>query len=438
MRLSKRVKAVATVGLVLAASATAHADWLSDAATQFEGALASGSWTFALLLIFGAGLLTSLTPCVYPMIAITVSVFGAAQAKSKLHGAGLSTMYVLGMCALFTPLGLIVGLGGGVLGEGLSNPWVVGALSLIFLAMAASMFGAFELALPPSLQNRLAQMGGLGPKGAFVLGLVGGLIAAPCTGPVLTVLLAWIGTTQNALLGGSALFLYAVGLGLPTWLVGTFAINLPKSGPWLDSIKSFFGIVMVIMAIWFARSFFGLSHVVERTPTWFLAFAILLGLGLALGAVHLSFHGATRAVFIRKAAGVALAVAGGLGLTLWFSALPPGAKIPWMEDYEAARALAERENKPLLVDFGADWCQACGELDRYTFSDPRVVAEGRRFVPVRLDLSQRGVPGWEVLASYEQRGLPLVVLHHKDGEESARVTGFIEAEQMLQLMRAVR
>lgn len=438
MSLAKRViPAAAAAGLVLAVSATAEADWLSDAAKEFETALASGSWSFALLLAFGAGLLTSLTPCVYPMIAITVSVFGASQAKSKLHGAGLSTMYVLGMCALFTPLGLIVGLGGGVLGEGLSNPWVVGVLCLIFLAMAASMFGAFELALPPSLQNRLAQMGGLGPKGAFVLGLVGGLIAAPCTGPVLTVLLAWIGTTQNALLGGGALFLYAVGLGLPTWLVGTFAINLPKSGPWLDSIKSFFGIVMVVMAIWFARDFLGLTHVVERTPTWLLAFVVLLGLGLALGAVHLSFHGASKATLARKTAGVALAVVGGLGIILWFGALPPGAKIPWMEDYQAARALAEREDKPLLVDFGASWCGACGELDRYTFSDPRVVAEGRRFVPVRLDLSQRGVPGWDVLADYEQRGLPLVVLHHSNGEESSRVTGFIEAEQMLQLMRAV-
>src|SRR5690606_32338698 len=188
----------------------------------------------------------------------------------------------------------------GVLGEGLSNPWVVGVLCLIFLAMAASMFGAFELALPPSLQNRLAQMGGLGPKGAFVLGLVGGLIAAPCTGPVLTVLLAWIGTTQNAILGGGALFLYAVGLGLPTWLVGTFAISLPKSGAWLDSIKSFFGIVMVGAALWFARDFIGLRDLVERTPTWILASVVLLGIGLALGAVHLSFYGADKATFARK------------------------------------------------------------------------------------------------------------------------------------------
>jgi thiol:disulfide interchange protein DsbD len=439
----RAVTALSIVVLALAVSATAQADWLSDATRSFEEALASGSWGFALLLAFAAGLLSSLTPCVYPMIAITVSIFGASQAKTKLHGAGLSTMYVLGMCALFTPAGLVVGLTGGVFGAELGNPWVVGFLAIVFLAMAASMFGAFELALPPSLQNRLAQMGGLGPKGAFVLGLVGGLIAAPCTGPVLTVLLAWIGTTQNAVLGGGALFLYAVGLGLPTWLVGTFAISLPKSGAWLDSIKSFFGIVMVGAALWFARDFIGLRDLVERTPTWILASAVLLGLGLALGAVHLSFHGADKATLARKASGIALSVAGGLGVVLWLGAppvLPPGAEIHWMDDYEEARALAEREDRPLLVDFGASWCGACQELDRHTFSDRRVIAEGRRFVPVRLDLSsgEEKTRGERILAQYNQRGLPLVVLHHAGGEESARVTRFVEAEQMVQLMRAVR
>lgn len=432
--------ALLSAGLVLGLTATAHADWMADATASFEQALSSGSWGFALALAFGAGLLTSLTPCVYPMIAITVSVFGASQAKTKLQGAGLSTMYVLGICALFTPLGLGVALTGGVFGAGLANPWVVGFLAIVFLTMAASMFGAFELALPPSLQNRLAQMGGLGPKGAFVLGLVGGLIAAPCTGPVLTVLLAWIGTTGDAALGGGALFLYALGLGLPTWLVGTFAINLPKSGAWLDSIKSFFGIVMIIAALWFARDFIGLTHLVPRTSTFILAFVVVLGIGLALGGVHLSFHGGDKATLARKVGGIALSVVGGLGIVLWLGAVPPGAQIPWMTDYEAARTLADQQDKPLLVDFGASWCGACGELDRHTFSDPRVVAEGRRFVPVRLDLSsgEEKERGERVLATYNQRGLPLVVMHDSEGAEQSRVTGFIEADQMLELMQAVR
>ncbi len=442
MRLSTRAVPALLAGVaVLATAATARADLMTDLVAPFEEAMTSGSWGLALGIMFLAGVLTSLTPCVYPMIAITVSVFGASEAKSKLHGAGLSTMYVLGMCALFTPVGVFAGMTGSVFGSQLSSPWFVFPLAILLIAMAASMFGAFELNLPPSIQNKLATMGGLGPKGAFVLGLVGGLIAAPCTGPIISGLLTYIARTQNAFFGGLAFFAYALGLGLLTWVVGTFAVNLPKSGPWLEGVKSFFGIVMVGVALWFARDFIGIAHVVERTSTWILASAIVLALGLALGAVHLRFHGASPATIARKGGGIALAVAGGLGLALWFGAppvLPPGAEIEWMEDYQAARELAQSEGKPLLVDFGASWCGACGELERETFSDPRVVAEGLRFVPVRLDLSRRGVPGWDVLETYEQQGLPLVVMHDSSGDEAARVTSFIEAERMLQIMREVR
>jgi thioredoxin:protein disulfide reductase len=449
---SRRIRtglfALAALGLVFAVAGTARADWLNDLSAPFERALSSGSWGLALVLMFLAGLATSLTPCVYPMIAITVSVFGASQAKSKLHGAGLSTMYVLGMCALFTPIGLAVGLGGGILGDELTSFWVVGPLALLFIAMALAMFGAFELSLPASIQNRLAQMGGLGPKGAFVLGLVGGLIAAPCTGPVLGGLLGWIATTQNAFFGAAALFVYALGLGLPTWLVGTFAIGLPKSGRWLEATKSVFGLVMVGAALWFLRDFIrvggtSLADLVLRTPPYLGGALALLALGLALGAVHLSYHGANGLTIARKSAGIAFAVVGGMGLVLWLSAppvLPPGTEIAWMEDYEAARSLADRENRPLLVDFGASWCGACEELERDTFSDPRVVAEGQRFVPVRIDLSPgRDIArGRAILGRYEQHGLPLVVLHHTSGEEAARITSFVEAERMLQLMRRVQ
>jgi thiol:disulfide interchange protein DsbD len=440
--LATRWAAPLAAGLVLLTATTAQADWANDIKTLFDEALASESWGLALGMVFVGGLLTALTPCVYPMIAITVSVFGASTAKSKLHGAGLSTMYVLGTCALFTPLGLVAGLSGGVFGEQLANPWIVIPLAVLFVVLAASMFGAFEMNLPPALQNRLAQMGGLGPKGAFVLGLVGGLIAAPCTGPVLSGLLIWIGTSGNAGFGAAALFVYALGLGLPTWLVGTFAINLPKSGQWLEWVKSFFGMVMVGAALWFVKDFIHLGELVQRTTTWLAAGGILLVVGLSIGAVHLSFHGANAVTMARKGGGIAATVAGGLILALWLNAapvLPPGTEIAWMSDFEAAQARARQEGRPLLVDFGASWCAACEELDRHTFSDPRVVAEGQRFVPVRVDLSpgQDVARGRALLARYEQRGLPLVVLHDSRGGEAARVTEFVEAERMLQLMRAV-
>ena len=186
----------------------------------FTRTLAKGP-AYAIFAAFVGGLLVCLTPCVYPMIAITVSVFGARESKSRAEAMGLSTSFVLGIAAMFTPLGLVAGLTGSLFGSALSNPIVVWTISAIFLALAASMFGAFEFVLPSGLTNRLAQVGGIGFGGAFLLGLVSGVIAAPCTGPVLTGILLWIGKSRSAGLGAAVLFAFSIGLGIPFWLVGT-------------------------------------------------------------------------------------------------------------------------------------------------------------------------------------------------------------------------
>lgn len=443
MRGRQVVAWVASLGVLLLA-ARAQADWLTDLQAPFEEALRSGSWGPALGLAFVAGMATSLTPCVYPMIVITVSVFGARQAKSRVEGMLLSTSFVLGIAALFTPLGIVAALTGGIFGGDLLTSPIVGiVLALIFLALAASMFGAFELNLPPSLQNKLATVGGVGHKGAFALGLVSAVIAAPCTGPVLAVLLAWVGTSGNVALGGLALFVYALGLGLLFWLVGTFAVSLPKSGRWLEWVKSVFGVLMIVMALWYLRLLLPagwLPH--ERATWWGVGAVVALIVGLGIGAVHLSYHDASTGKKVRKTLGIALAVAGLLGAVLWVRAmppLPPDARMTWASDIDAARTLAAREGKPMLVDFGADWCEACGELDRHVFTDPRVVSQSRRFVTLRVDLSAHSVTPQkrELLASYNQRGLPLVVMHDSEGNEVHRVTGFLEAERFLQLMQEV-
>lgn len=432
---------VAVVALLALASNTAHADTLSDLERPFSDALQSGSYLYALVLIFGAGIATSLTPCVYPMIAITVSVFGARKTESRRKGALLSTVFVLGIAALFTPLGLVAATTGGVFGSALSSPVVLVGLSVLFLVLAASMFGAFELDLPSGLKNRLASVGGVGYRGAFVIGFASALIAAPCTGPVLGFLLTWVGTTGNVGFGALALFVYALGLGLLFWIVGTFSVSLPKSGRWLDWIKSVFGIVMVVAAIYYVRDLIpGLSDLAERSTRALVLGAGLLLAGLALGAVHLSFHYTSAAEKARKGVGVTAAVVGMVVLLGYMQALPEGAKLAWDEDFVAAIARARNEQRPMLIDFSASWCGACQELEHKTFSDPRVVREGENFIAVRVDLSPgKDTPAKrELLASYQHRGLPLVVLHNPKGEAAGKITSFVEPDEMLNLMQTAR
>ncbi len=423
--------------LPLLLASTASADWLADLEAPFREALSGGHVALALGFVFLAGLATSLTPCVYPMIAITVSVFGARQSSSRTQAAMLSTVFVLGIASLFTPLGIVVALTGGVFGSTLSSPVVLVGLALLFSALALGMFGAYEFALPPALSNRLAQVGGSGYKGAFGLGFVSGLVAAPCTGPVLAALLTWVGTTGDVAFGAAALFLYALGLGVLFWLVGTFAVSLPKSGPWLEGVKSFFGIVMLVMALYYLRDLLPVQMPHVRNGGWLLGAIATLLLGLGLGAVHLSFHDPSRARRLRKGIGVFLAVGGAFAAVGWAEALPPGAKIAWREDFQRAREEALRQRRPMLVDFSASWCGACGELERETFSDPRVVSAARPFVAVKVDLS----PGKDspekrdLLAGYEQRGLPLVVVHDCEGKEVGRVTSFAPPEQVLSLLK---
>ncbi len=433
---------VGLVGFVLAFMPETHAsaDTLTELTAPFADALQGGSYLGALGLIFVAGLATSLTPCVYPMIAITVSVFGARQAESRAKAALLSTAFVLGIAALFTPLGVVSALTGSAFGSALASPWVVGTLSALFAVMALSMFGLFDLALPTVLQNRLAQAGGFGVRGAFVLGFVNGLIAAPCTGPVLAVLLTWVATTGNVAFGAVALFIYAIGIGVLFWFVGTFAVTLPKSGRWVEWTKSAFGIAMLALAFYYLRGVLPYPRPAVRDDTWLAAaFGLLVG-GVFVGAIHLSFKGGAWSARVRKAVGVGACVAGVLGIVGWTQALPPGAHIGWVDDFEVGKAQALAEQRPMLVDFGADWCGACQELEHDVLSDPRVVAEAQRFVTVRVDLStdKATEDKWELLKGYQQPGLPLVVLHHSDGTEAARVTGLVESDEFLEMMSTVR
>jgi thioredoxin:protein disulfide reductase len=402
----------------------------------FARGLARGPLSAGLTAFVG-GLLVCLTPCVYPMIAITVSVFGARQSKSRLHAMGLSTAFVLGISAMFTPLGVVAGYTGSLFGAALSSPWVLALVAIVFLALAASMFGAFDFVLPSGLNNKLAELGGVGYGGAFLVGAVSGLIAAPCTGPVLTGILLWIGKTKSASFGAAALFAFSLGLGLPFWLVGTFAVSLPKGGRWMVAVKSVFGIILSVAALYFLKSAIPeLAHMSFASPAFAVGAAALVAVGLLLGAVHLSFEKGATAIAVRKATGIVASVIGLFLLVAWLEA--PRGRLSWEPSEEVARIRAETERRPMLIDFTAEWCGACKELSRITFSDPTVMEEAQRFVAVQVDATNEDDDAVDrVKNRYRVVGLPTVVLLGSDGRERARFTEFVPPDRFLTAIRAV-
>jgi thiol:disulfide interchange protein DsbD len=414
--------------------------------TAFQRALAHGTFA-ALAASYVFGLATSLTPCVYPMIAITVSVFGAREAKSRLQGTLLSLSFVVGIVCLFAPLGVASALLGRGFGSALGDPRVVAGIAIVFLALSASLFGAFDIALPSTWNNRLASVGGGGFGGAFLLGLVCGLVAAPCVGPFLFSLLGWIATTRNVALGSAAMAFYGLGLGTLFFVVGAFAVNLPKAGAWMMGIKWAGGVVLAYLALAYVRDALPAGALGgARGSSAFGAIAIgLTVLGLLLGGVHVAAErrrspiaGWSKAA---KLGSIVPSVLGILMLTTWWQArAADGGAMMWETSEAHAVDRAAAEHRPLLIDFGATWCAACKELERDTFRDPRVRDEGARFVALHVDATNEDDP--EVSRVRQKygatEGLPVVVLLASDGREAARFTEFVPPERFVAALEHVR
>ncbi len=402
--------------------------------------LASGSW-LAFAAAFGGGVLTSLTPCVYPLIPITVSIFGARASASRAQAMGLSGLYVLGIAAMYSALGVGAALTGKAFGSVMQSPWVIGGIAVIFAAMAASMFGAFELRLPAGLQARLSAVGGTGYAGALGMGLVAGVIAAPCTGPVLAAALTYVAAKGSVAFGMGIMFVYALGMGLLFFLIGAFSVSLPKSGPWMEAVKGVFGVALLAAAGIFLRDAFpAVKPLFSAARGAALVAAGAAGLGILLGAVQASFAGPAREKLL-KAAGIALAV-GGIVYASGSASARTGAAaadFAWIRQDEAgALALARAEGRPVIIDFWADWCAACKELDRDAWSDPRVREEARRFVTLKMDGSQENDAFQRAFDRYGVVGMPTVIFIDASGREMpARITGAVGADEMLKWMRAV-
>ena len=410
--------------------------------------------TFAIL--FSAGVLTSLTPCVYPLIPITVGVFGARQADHRARSVGLSATYVGGIAAMYSALGVFAALSGKAFGSALSSPWVVAILAVFLVALAASMFGAFEIALPSSVQEKLQAVKGGGFGGAFGMGLVAGIVAAPCTGPVLAGVLTYVATTHSAVLGFWMLFTYALGMGVLFFVLGTTSLRLPRSGAWMETVKSVLGVALIAAAVTLLlpllprRGELPFDGRTVALVSAVLAFGAVLG-----GAFSLSFHGDSREKALKGLALIALFAA--IGLQFGWAGTPRGdrsdaaqARIQWFDDEAKAVATAKATGKPMVIDFFADWCEACKQLDVQTFSDPVVKKEvAEKFVALRIDSTKDTDENERLQKKYGIPGLPTVLLLACKDEPKpqaecsipqdgpGRVTGFIEPPEMLSRMRQV-
>lgn len=439
----RRSYAVLPAALVLLVPALALADGQAE---RFERAVKSGNVGLALGIAFVAGVLTSLTPCVYPMIPITVSIFGA-KSTSPWKGFLLSVAFVEGIAAMFTSLGIIAAVSGNVFGAALTSPWVVGFVALLFVAMALSMFGAFEITLPSSVQTRLAGIGGSGYGGAFLMGLVAGVIASPCTGPVLNSILIVVAADGRVAYGAALLLAFSHGLGLLFLAVGASVVSLPKPGRWMEAIKSIFGIAFLVSAAYFMAPHVPALYAWVRPARWFPAATLgLVALGIAIGAVHLTFHKGKLLANARKLAGVTMAVVGLVGTVGWLQGpvdvVEPGSGrgggFTWLEDETRGMAQARAEGRPVVIDFTANWCAACKELARDTFPAPAVRREASRFVAIRIDSTSMDDTIEALHERYSVRGLPTVVLLDSRGRERRRLTGFVPAAEFAGYLRAIR
>ncbi|HLG19455.1 MAG TPA: cytochrome c biogenesis protein CcdA [Bdellovibrionota bacterium] len=384
------------------------------------------------------GILTSLTPCVYPLIPITVGIMGAQKAASTSKSFALSLFFVLGLALIYSVLGFSAASAGILLGSLNQNVWVVGSIALLFFVMGLSLLGLFEFRLPHRCTQWLATQGGTGFFGSFVLGGATGLLAAPCAGPVVAGILAFVALGSHPMRGFFLLFSFSLGLGLPFLLLGTFshlAKQVPRSGLWTVWIKNLCGIALIFAGYWYLRPLF---------PPY--AWQIAVALGLVISALFLPKilpSSGSSSVTPHSLGRIALALLAGV-LLIPKGALRndgPGrsgaARIAWLSSESDGLKKAVENCKPLIIDFFADWCEACHELDRATYADTRVqkmIRDG--FVPIKIDATKMNGDVQKTLMKYGVFGLPTVLFLNPNGDvyRDLTLTGFLPADEFLELL----
>ncbi|MDI6748004.1 MAG: protein-disulfide reductase DsbD [Rhodocyclaceae bacterium] len=424
-----------------------------DESSQIARLLAGSGFWIAVLSFFGFGLLLSFTPCVFPMIPILSSIIvNHGHAVTHARAFTLSLAYVLGMAATYAVIGVAAGFSGTLLSAAMQNAWVLGAFALVFVALAFSMFGFYELQLPSALQAKLSdtanKQGGSLPAIAL-MGALSALIVGPCVAAPLAGALLYIAQTRDAILGGAALFAMGMGMGAPLLLVGVFSRSLlPKAGPWMRAVNRFFGVLLLATALWLVS---------PVLPTWvsMLGWAALLIVpAIYLHALDPLPPQASGWLRFWKGIGVAMLLAGaallvGLlggsrdplqpltflrGGSAAVSPAPTFEKLKTVTELDARLASAQ---KPVLLDFYADWCVSCKEMEKFTFADPVVAAKMREFTLLKADVTANNDDDKALLKRFGLFGPPGIIFFDKAGKEigDLRVVGYMPAAQFIGILQ---
>ena len=421
---------VFTLALGLAAAASAAPLSGPQEVDSLSARFSSSGLALQFVFAFLAGLALNLTPCVYPLIPITVGFFMAQKTERRVSTWPLAVTYVLGMSVTYSALGVTAALSGKLFGAAMQSPWVVAIIVLVMLALAASMFGLWELRVPAWATRVSGGRGGVG--GALIMGLVVGLVAAPCIGPFVLGLLTYVSQRQDVLLGFLLFFALSLGLGLPYLLLGIFTgvlDRMPNSGAWMLGVRQLFGVILVALAGYFSRPL-----VPEPWNGWLLPVLLLVG-GTYLLVIARPAHEQPSIDRFMRLASAALLVAGVL--------LAPGrvrreAIASWQPYDEAAVAQALASGQPVIMDFWATWCLPCKELDEKTFSDPEVASHLGGFRLFKVDLSRSDAASDALRSRYGVAGVPTVVFYRTGTEVTdARLTGFEEPDAFLKRLSQV-
>jgi thioredoxin:protein disulfide reductase len=399
-----------------------------DSGTAVADIFANHGWFLGFLVVFLGGLALNLTPCVYPLIGVTIAYFGS-QGGGHRRVMYLAILFVLGIALMFSAVGVAVAMSGGLFGAAMRNPFVLVGLSMMLLALAASCFGLFVLQ-PPNWMLQRAGTARPGYAGALLMGLGMGVVAAPCIGPIVLGLLLMVERSGSALFGFALFFTLALGLGVPyigLAMAAGHIRRLPRSGEWLKWVEELFGFVLVGLALYFLDPVVP-NNLMTRILPYYAA-----GVGIYLG--FISREGRSWRPFLVLRSALGIVAVGALAIMLYPRQPPEKLRF---EPFNPERlASAAQAGKPVLIDFSADWCIPCREMDHSTFIDPSVVSEAKRFVRMKANLTAQDKATEAVTSKFEIQGVPTTMLIDSAGKVAQRKVGYIGPQEMLIELRQV-